>query len=225
MKAFKLKLKNKKIDQKTIGVKKKFINKKSVLSLVVFVICLTCIGIYIKNISFGKEDNNIIDNIKVMQSYKTKVNITVKNDKQEILYCGQQIYKSSKGSKMTLEKNKYMIKDGKLLVQDQNGKRYEENKEDALYRLSFIEEYLRYIYIDNKIDHKEKTYDGIPCEVFSFELIGNNDNIYKAKMFFDKKTSNPIEIKIYNKKGQETINIKYAEFIRNLKIDDNEFKE
>lgn len=222
MKTFKFK--NKTINEKSLSVKKKLINKRSIISFSLFLVCLTCIGIYIKNISFTKDDNNIIENIKVMQSYKTKVNIMVKNDKQEILYCGEQIYKSSIGSKMNLEKNQYILKDGKLLVKDEKNMAYEENKEDLVYRLSFLEEYLRYIYLDSKIDHKEKTYDGVPCEVFSFELIGNNDNMYKAKIFFDKKTGNPIETKIYNKKGKETVTIKYMEFIKNIKIEDDEFK-
>ncbi|AWZ47633.1 hypothetical protein C3495_01695 [Clostridiaceae bacterium 14S0207] len=218
------KIKFKKLKENKINNKNVF-NKLKLTDVLIFILVIILgFNIY-KILTVGKKDTlNSLESLKSMSSYTSKIDIIMKNNKEEILYSGEQKYKRYQGSKLELEKNTYFFKNDKIYVKDNKGKIYEEKSQDGMYKLCFIEQYLQYLYLQQYSKEKNIEYEGKTCQVFKFEVPMNNSNLQKACVILDKKEKIPKMIKVFNRKGEETLIVKYKEFLKNIQLDNDQFK-
>lgn len=206
-------------------INKKTFNKLKLTDVLIFILAIILGFNIFKILTVGKKDKfNSLESLKDMSSYTSKIDIAMKNNREEILYSGEQKYKRYQGSKLELQKNTYFFKNDKIYVKDNKGKVYEEKSQDGMYKLCFIEQYLQYLYLQQYSKEKNIDYEGKSCEVFTFELPMNNSNLQKASVVLDKKEKIPMMIKVFNRKGEETIIIKYKEFLKNIQLDNEQFK-
>lgn len=197
---------------------------KSLLMIFVFLfIAIGFVGIYCKKLYSSEHKSEAINQIRSIISYKTDVEITVKNCKQNLSYKGKEIFDSEMGSKLSLDKNTYILKNGKLLVRDFNSVEYYPSEDDDVYRLCFIEEYKKYLYLDTELHNELQNYKGKQCDAIKFELAGNNKNLNNVCIYYDIENKVPVEIKIFNDKEKEILSINYSNFEANIKVEDKEF--
>lgn len=178
---------------------------------------------------FSKKEDDIyikLDSLKNMTSYATNISITCKNDKQELIYTGKQKYIKDKGGILQLEKNDYLYKNGKLYIKNKGtGKVIEErNKKDDIFRLSFMEEYLKYIYMDQNLQNIKVKSEKKGEETLCFPIMGNNENLKNAKLVINNLDGLPRELIILNKKNEVTVKIKYEKFLKNAEVNEEELK-
>ncbi|WP_142415181.1 germination lipoprotein GerS-related protein [Hathewaya massiliensis] len=177
---------------------------------------------------YKTEDNTskTLEALKSIESYSTNISITCKNNKQELVYTGKQKYLKNKGSLIELGKNTYLYKDGKRYVKNNDtGKVIEEKAEkEDVFRLSFIEEYLNYLYTEQNLKNIKTKSEGKDEETLCFQLLGNNENLRSAKLIISNIEGLPKELIILNKKNEVTVKIKYENFLKNEKVNEAELK-
>ncbi|MFX0549413.1 germination lipoprotein GerS-related protein [Hathewaya histolytica] len=223
----KLKTKNIKEEIANEKEKTKYRSGNKVFRFLV-IILLIIWGAFMLKLCTKKQESvfDSIQSLKNIQSYSASIEIISKNDKQELLYSGTQKYKKNVGSKLELEKNIYLYKDGKLYVKDKyNSKVFQDEKEKTdLFKITFIDECLKYLYTDKNLKSIKEKKNKEEIETLHFVLPGNNENVNSAKLIIDIKSKTPKELLILNKEHKVTTKIKYKDFINNVKIDESEFK-
>ena len=201
----------------------KIINKSLLMIFVFLFIAIAFVGIYCKKLYNSEHKSEAINQIKNIISYRTDVEIIVKNSKQDLSYKGKEVFIGDRGSKLSLDKNTYILKNGTLLVRDNNSMEYYASEDADIYKLCFLDEYKKYLYLDTELHNDLKSYKGRQCDTIRFELSGNNKNLKNACIYYDIENKVPMEIKIFNHEDKETLSIKYDKFETNIKIDDKEF--
>lgn len=173
-----------------------------------------------------KDTNDIITFLKNMESYTTKMNMDVKNDKQTINYKAKQSYLRGGGYRLELNENRVFIfkTDDKIYISDKNnGVKYVQSKDfDEVLKLSFIGEYIGLLYTNEKIEYDIKTINGIEYTVIKLLIPGSNKNINKALLYVNTKSMLPARMVIYDINDKEKIEIKYTDFLPNVKIEQSE---
>ncbi|MBZ9609265.1 hypothetical protein G9F73_015850 [Clostridium estertheticum] len=173
-----------------------------------------------------KDTNDITTFLKNMESYTTQMNMDVKNDKQTINYKARQTYLRGGGYKLELNKNRVFIfkTDDKIYISDKNnGTKYVQSKDfDEVLKLSFIGEYIGLLYTNEKVEYDIKTINGFEYTVINLFIPGNNKNINKALLYVNTKSMLPARMVIYDINDKEKIEIKYTDFLPNVKIEQSE---
>ncbi|SHJ94123.1 Outer membrane lipoprotein-sorting protein [Hathewaya proteolytica DSM 3090] len=200
----------------------KIMNFKFILILFCVLVCIIFAIIYIKNLYKDDYSSQAIEEIKSIASYKASVDIVVKNSKQEIVCSGKEIYDTNRGGKLLLEKNTYFFNGNSLSVKDANGMEYTSEEKADVYRFCFLQEYMKYFYLEGEMHAEPLEYRGRKCDMISFELAGNNKNIHWASIYYDLDRSVPLEIKVYNEDNKEVMYIMFKEFMKNIDINDEE---
>lgn len=162
-----------------------------------------------------EKENEIIDIIKSIDKYTTDIEITIINSRQEIQLTGKQTYEKGEVAKLEVNGTRQMVYKGKKIhINDvQNEKKYSTDESfDSLYKLSFIDEYIKLIYNNEKIKYKYKKLDDNEYLVVIMNLPYNNRNLSKVNLYLDYKEKKPYKVVIYNEKDEEKVNIVYKNF-------------
>ncbi|WP_102399086.1 germination lipoprotein GerS-related protein [Haloimpatiens massiliensis] len=162
-----------------------------------------------------EKENEIIDIIKSIDKYTTDIEITIINSRQEIQLTGKQTYEKGEVAKLEVNGTRQMVyKGNKIHINDvQNEKKYSTDESfDSLYKLSFIDEYIKLIYNNEKIKYKYKKLDDNEYLVVIMDLPYNNRNLSKVNLYLDYKEKKPYKVVIYNEKDEEKVNIVYKNF-------------
>lgn len=200
-----------------------------ILSIVLAVICFLLL-IFMPKLLKNKKINpeNIIDNLKDLKSYSTNMSIEIKNDKQKLKYDCKQMYKRGVGYRLEIDKNRVLVfKDDKIYVTDlENNCLYSTGKEfDEVYKIGFIGEYIKLLYTDEKINYSNKKENEKEYLLIDLIIPSNNKNIKRAVMWVEKKEKKPYKTIIYNEDSEETIEIKYNNFQKNIDVNNKLFNK
>jgi outer membrane lipoprotein-sorting protein len=169
-----------------------------------------------------KEPEEIIDYLKNLKSYECRVDMYVKNDRQELKYEMKQYCDASMGYRLEIGNGRVQIyKDGKIHVDDvKNNAKYELDENfDEVFKISFVGEYIKLLYYSSDIKFSELAVDKDKYVLLELGLPGTNRNMEKAVMYIDTKSYYPSKVLIYNNKDKETVNITYRDFKADLDID------
>lgn len=174
-----------------------------------------------------KDVNEVLDNLKSLNSYSAKVNIKIKNDRQELLYECKQFYDKIQGYRLEIGSERVQIyKENKIYVKDNvNGAKYTlEEDFDQTYSLGFIGKYIGLLYTNESIKYSNKETEGNSYQVIELLLPGNNRNMKRADMYINVKAYLPEKIIVYDSKDNERILITYSEMIVNEVMNNELFK-
>ncbi|NLZ48837.1 MAG: hypothetical protein GX895_08640, partial [Clostridiales bacterium] len=157
---------------------------KKLLLIFVFVTIALCSGCVKKQ----KSEKEVVDYIKNMRSYQCKTKIVVHNDRQDLEYQCNLFYDSESGNRLELGKDRiYIFKGNKTEVKDNvNNRRYiVESKFEDLYYLTFVNEYIKLIYINEDTKYYIEEGDGKRYQLIELTIPANNRNIDKAVLYVD----------------------------------------
>lgn len=163
---------------------------------------------------------------KNLKNYSVDVSITVQNDKQKIDYTGKQIYSLNLGYRFELNKERVLIyKNNKIYVSDLiNGQKYtKDDSTDDIYKMSFIEEFIKLSYSKDDKDISFKDINGDKYEVINVSIPNNNRNIRKGSLYVNLKEKAPRTLALYDADGAPKIIIKYENFNSQVNIDKKAF--
>lgn len=201
--------------------------KKILLICAVAIIAIILFLFY----SFGGQKYNpeeTLNLLKSIDSYTCNMTIEMKNEKQTIVYNGNQAFDKNFGYRIQIGNERTLIfNKNKILINDkQNKHRYTENKEfDSVYTLSLIGEYIELLYTNEQIKYLYKEIKGVKYLGVKLLIPGNNRNLNEAELYIDIKNDIPCFIIIKDSRDKETIRITYKNFIPNVRTKENLFKD
>lgn len=169
-----------------------------------------------------KSEKEVVDHIKNMQSYQCKTKIVVHNDRQDLEYECNLFYDSGSGNRLELGKDRiYIFKDNITEVQDNvNNRRYSvESKFEDLYYFTFVNEYIKLIYVNEDTKYYIEEKDDKKYQVIELTIPANNRNIDKAVLYVDAESLVPSKILIYDSNNRKRVDITYSDFQANIKLD------
>ena len=200
--------------------------KKKLLLIISFLLILSSM-IFTSCDKKPNDTNDITTFLKNMDSYTTDMNMDVINTKQTINYQAKQSYLRGGGYKLELNKNRVFIfkNDNKIYISDKNNKtKYVQSKDfDEVLKLSFVGEYIGLLYTNEEIKYVTKNINDIEYTVIDLLIPGGNRNINKALLYVNNKKMIPEKMVIYDIDGKEKINIKYTNFLPDVKIEPSVF--
>lgn len=176
----------------------------------------------------GKKDSaeKTIDYLKDLKSYACDVEISIKNDKQELKMNGKQYYLKNKGCKFEAGSDRIIVyKNGKMNVTDlKNDKKYASNEEfDKFYQLSFIGKLTEMMYSNEKIKSYSKKLNKDEYQVMEISIPGDNKNLSKCILYVNKETNSPAWLIILNANKNEVARVTYSNFKANIPMDERLF--
>lgn len=195
--------------------------------ILIITICLLCIELSGCTI-FGKRTKDALGYLKSLKTYQCSMDITVKNDKQNLNYTAKQFYSKKFGYRFDFDNDrKIFYNNDKLYVSDMiNGQRYVlDNDFGYIYKVSFIGEFIKLMYTNESIDQTYKTLNGVEYEIFTTDVPSNNRNISKAVLYVDVKTKLPVVVVLYDDNGKDKITIKYKDFKPNVELEKSIFNQ
>lgn len=169
-----------------------------------------------------KSEKEVVDHIKNMQSYQCKTKIVVHNDRQDLEYECNLFYDSGSGNRLELGKDRiYIFKDNITEVQDNvNNRRYSvESKFEDLYYFTFVNEYIKLIYVNEDTKYYIEEKDDKKYQVIELTIPANNRNIDKAVLYVNAESLVPSKILIYDSNNRKRVDITYSDFQANIKLD------
>lgn len=201
---------------------------KNKITLILFSFILIAISV----LSWGCKRNtknldDILNHLKNLKSYSANVNISIKNDRQELVYECKQFYDKIQGYRLEVGSDRVQVyKDNKIYVTDKkNGSRYVLDDDfDQTYSLSFIGKYIGLLYTNETIKYSLREIEGKSYQVIELLIPGNNRNIHRADMYINTKNYLPEKVIVYDQKNNEKILIKYNELKINEEMSGELFK-
>lgn len=175
----------------------------------------------------NRDPNDVVNFIKSLNSYSTSYKMDIINDKQTITYEGKQYFDKILGYRLELGEDRVFIyKDDNIYVHDvKNNSNYILNKDfDDIYKISFINEYLKLLYTDEDIKYDFKTLDNKNFQLIYLTIPGGSREISRAVMYVNLKSYLPEIVLIYDEKGNERRRIIYKNFEPNPTLDEKLFK-
>ena len=173
-----------------------------------------------------KDPNSMIDYLKSLDCYSADVKITIKNSKQKLVYNTRQVYSSDLGHILNInDERRFLFKEDKIYVKDlKNGTTYvQENEFDFIFKLSFIEEYIKMLYTNEKLEYSFENIDDKEYGLIHFIIPGVNRNIDKAVLYINNEDNIPYKVLIYDGNGDESVEINFENFNTNYEIDKTQF--
>ena len=171
--------------------------------------------------------HEVIDYLRNIKSYQCKVNITTTNDRQQLKYEFTQFCDKVMGYRLELGSDRVQIyTEGKIYVNDlKNSAKYVLDSDfDQVRTISFIGEYIKLLYTNDKINYSKQNLEGKDYQLVDLLLPGTNRNLYKAVMYIDLKAYAPYKIIVFDNKGRERMLIEYIDFKANVELNKELFK-
>lgn len=161
-----------------------------------------------------------------IKTYSANIQIEIYNDKQKLNYTGVQFHVKGIGNRLELNKERIAIyKQDKTYFQDlKNGQRYALNNEAmSMYNISFVDEFVKYLYTEGEKDIVYKEVQGLEYEIITISMLNNNRDIKKAVLYINLKEKAPRLMAFYDANGNEKVMIKYRAFNCKAKVDSKLF--
>lgn len=196
--------------------------RKRILFIILIILLIIVLSIIInKNMTKNKKIGNninsqkIVDNILNLNSYKAKVKVQVKSNKNENIYIINQEYSSENGciqeiiEPQNIAGVKIIKKDNNLSIQnsqlnlDKIFNNYTTLEDNNLDLINFINKYKEFS--QSKYEEKDNQI------IMSTIIENNNPYIEKEKLYINKGNSKPIKLLIQNNNKNTTIIIEYIE--------------
>lgn len=175
----------------------------------------------------NRDPNEVMNFLKDLNSYSTGYKMEIINDKQTITYEGKQYFDKKLGYRLEIGEDRvFVYKDDKIYVKDvKNNSNYIIDQDfDDIYKISFIKEYIKLLYTDEKIKYEFKTMENINYELIHLTIPGGSREMSRACMYVNLKTYLPEMVLVYDEKGYERRKITYKNFEANEVLDEKLFK-
>ena len=190
--------------------------KKKLLKIFLVSIPIISIALIIL-IRLTSEPSNeeIIDNLKNIKNYTTKVDYLIINSRGEEREETIQYFSKDFGGRIDFGEDRIKIyKDDKILINDNvSNKEYEiEEDMDKFHSIAFMYKLLESPIIDGEIKEGQEEWGEREYIEFTSELFLNNEHLDKVRVFIDKNEEVPIGAIIYDKGGKDKVRIVYKEF-------------
>jgi hypothetical protein len=190
--------------------------KKKLLKIFLVSIPIISIAIIIL-IRLTSEPSNeeIIDNLKNIKNYTTKVDYLIINSRGEEREETIHYFSKDFGGRIDFGEDRIKIyKDDKILINDNvSNKEYEiEEDMDKFHSIAFMYKLLESPIIDGEIKEGQEEWGEREYIEFTSELFLNNEHLDKVRVFIDKNEEVPIGAIIYDKGGKDKVRIVYKEF-------------
>ena len=199
--------------------------KRKLLILAAVFMCLAVLFIGCKKSQ--RDPNEVLYFLKNLDGYSTDFVMETKNDKQTINQEGKQFYNKVQGYRLELGQDRVFIyKSDKIYVHDvKNNFKYTLDKEfNNGYKISFINEYIKLLYTNEKIKHDFKDIEGKKYQLIELLIPGGSRETSKAVLYVDIKTRFPQWIFVYDEKENERIKISFKNFEANPEVKPELFK-
>lgn len=197
-------------------MKEKYSKKKKIMIGLIISIPIIFIGIVVALEFFISPSNEeIIEKIKNIKSYKTGVEFIVTNSREELREETLLYHSKDKGSRIEFGQDRVKIySNDEIKVKDNiSGSEYLENQElDIVHSLAIIDKILSYEIDKNSIVENQEEWGNTKYIELQVKLPFDIQHLDKAKVFVDKDKKEPIGTIIYNKEGKEKIKIIYKDF-------------
>ncbi|GAA0177631.1 germination lipoprotein GerS-related protein [Clostridium sediminicola] len=190
----------------------------------------SCVFIILIITGCGKKEiktEDIIKQLKEIESYSCNIEIHNKNSKQEIVYDCMQYYNRKYGHRLDINDERVLIfKGNDIQINDLNsGTFYLTSKNfDSVFKLSFIEEYIGLLYTDEEVKCVFENENGRNIMLIYLNIPGSNRNLNRAVMYVDAENAIPIKTVIYDFNDSEKIQFIYKNFTTTEEIGEERFK-
>ena len=167
-------------------------------------------------------NEEILSQLKDINSYETKVEYIIKNDKGEERENTTQYYLKNNGVRVDFNDELTKIyKDNGICVKDNILKsEYNiDNNMDILHSLAFVNKILSYPVINGTLKEGQEEWGERIYIQMDVELFLDNEHLNTARVFIDKKEKTPIGIIVYDKEGNDSVRIIYEDFREVTNID------
>lgn len=167
-------------------------------------------------------NEEILSQLKDINSYETKVEYIIKNDKGEERENTTQYYLKNNGVRVDFNDELTKIyKDNGICVKDNILKsEYNiDNNMDILHSLAFVNKILSYPVINGTLKEGQEEWGERIYIQMDVELFLDNEHLNTARVFIDKKEKTPIGIIVYDKDGNDSVRIIYEDFREVKNID------
>lgn len=185
--------------------------KKCAIVLLLIVPLISIILIIQFRCFHNETKEEIVADVKDNEGYSANVQYTIKNTKGEYVEKTKLFYGKDVGARIDHENGeKEIYKNGTINIF--NGKdEYKIDEDfDVLYSLGFINNLLEQKIIS--IYEKQEEWGDTEYLEIDISLQTKNDHIKKVKTYINKKDKTPILTKVFDKNGQETVEILYTDF-------------
>jgi outer membrane lipoprotein-sorting protein len=195
--------------------------RKILLGLLVSIPVIFIILIIIFRLTAEPSNEEIIESLRNIKNYTTKVEYTIKNSRGEETEETTQYYSIELGGRIDFGEDRTKIyKEDKIFVKDYiSNKEYEIEKDmDNFHYLALMNQLLSSPIMDDIKEGQEEWGDTEYLE-FNCELFLQNEHLDKIKVFIDKNNEVPIGAIIYDKEGNDRVKIIYKNFEKLKEID------
>ncbi|WP_138203512.1 germination lipoprotein GerS-related protein [Haloimpatiens lingqiaonensis] len=162
-----------------------------------------------------KKENEVIDIVKSIEKYNSDVEINIVNSREKIQLKGKQTYVKGEVAKLEIDGGRQLVYKGeKIQIDDlESDNKYSVHESfDSIYKLSFMDEYIKLIYNNEKIKYKYKQIDGQEYLIVVLDLPYNNRNLNEIHLYLNYEEKKPYKVVIYSEKHEEKVNIVYKNF-------------
>lgn len=209
-----------------MNLKKNLFGKKLFIGILIFTpIVIILLVILFRNV-VTPSNESIINNLKNMKFYSSKVNYIFKNSKSQFEEDTIQYYSFDKGSRIEFQDGNGRVKvynGGEIKVEESSEGEYSLNKDiDTIYPLAFIGKILSNSENIQIKEVKNEWGDSIYLKV-DIKYDVKNKYLSKAEFFVDKNKGVPVLLKILDDENKERIIITYKDFKEEKNLSDDLF--
>ena len=202
------------------------LNKKLMIGTLIFCpIIIILLIIVFRNI-VTPSNESIINDLKNIKYYSSRVNYIFKNSKSQFEEDTIQYYSFDKGSRIEFKDGDGRVKvynGGEIRVEENGEGEYILNKDiDIIYPLAFIGNVLSNAENTEVKEVKNEWSDTIYLKVdITYDV--NNKHLNKAEFFVDKNEGVPVLLKILDDNNNERIIITYKDFKKEKNLNEDLF--
>lgn len=188
--------------------------------IIVFIIGLCLIVCVILLMANKREVNNedplkVIEKLNNIKSSTCDIKIKITNDKQTLNYEGTQTYIKDEERKLKLKNNTEIIckNEETRILDDKNGIEYIVGENyDCIYKLSFIDEFIKFLYLEDSIIYEYKTINETKFLLLSFKVPEYNRNFDRGVVYIDCVHNLPRKIIVYDVYNEQKAIILYENY-------------
>ena len=172
--------------------------------------------------SYVLTNEEVVERIKNIPIYKSEIEYTIKNSKNEYSEDINLLYYKKLGLRIEFEQGRVKIyKDGYISVKEKENKYEVDEGIDRVYPLASINNILSNNVLTIE-EGQEEWGDKVYIKVI-VKLPFENEHMDYAYIFLDKENQIPVVTQIYDVKDKERIRITYKNFEKLKEVDKNLF--
>lgn len=209
-----------------MNLKKILVGKKIFIGILIFIPIVIILLVILFRNAVTPSDESIVNNLKNMKFYSSRVNYIFKNSKSQFEEDTIQYYSFDKGSRIEFQDGNGRVKvynGEEIKVEESREEEYILNKSiDTIYPLAFMGNVLSN---SENIQIKEVKNEWGDSIYLKVDITYNIKNKYlnKAEFFVDKNKGVPVLLKILDDENKERIIITYKDFKKEKNLSDDLF--